>query len=126
MAIFGRSIKLIVVQSFLMRFHKSLPFALSRIVRPCLLLFSLLLSSFSFAQKEIQLKSPNGNITFSFNLTREVPTYKVSYKGTELIGESTLALDFKEGGTFGEKLRMGTPTYWNAEENYDLVVGKTK
>ena len=126
MAIFGLSIKLIVVQSFLMRFHKSLPFAISRIVRPCLLLFSLLLSSFSFAQKEIQLKSPNGNITFSFNLTREVPTYKVIYKGTELIGESTLALDFKEGGTFGEKLRMGTPTYWNAEENYDLVVGKTK
>ncbi len=83
-------------------------------------------SSQTFAQKEIQLKSPNGNITFSFNLTRDVPTYKVTYKGTELIGESTLGLDFKEGGTFGEKLRMGTPTYWNAEENYDLVVGKVK
>ncbi len=92
-----------------------------------LFLFSLLLSSHTiFAQKEIQLKSPNGNITFSFNLTREVPTYKVTYKGTELIGESTLGMDFKEGGTFGEKLRMGTPTYWNAEENYDLVVGKVK
>ena len=89
---------------------------------------SLLLISFhaTFAQKPVTIKSPNGNLTFTFQLTRDTPTYKVDYKGTELIGESTLGLNFTEGGAFGQRLKMGTPDYFNAEENYDLVVGKTK
>ena len=101
--------------------------SLKRILRHArLLLPFLLLSSFSKAQKPIQFTSPNGNITFTFQLTRDTPTYKVVYKGTELIGESTLGLDFAEGGAFAERLKMGTPAYWHAEENYDLAVGKTK
>ncbi len=89
------------------------------------LLFILFLSSSTFAQKPIQIKSPNGHLTFTFQLSNDTPKYNVDYKGTELIGESSLGLDFVEGGAFGGRLKMGTPTYWNAEENYDLLVGKT-
>lgn len=104
-----------------MRLSKSL--LLSRFVGPLLLLSS---SIPTFAQKDIAIKSPNGHLTFTFKLTKETPTYRVDYKGTEVIGESSLGLDFVEGGAFGNRLKVGTPTYFNAEENYDLVVGKTK
>ena len=69
----------------------------------------LLLFSFhtTFAQKPITLKSPNGHLTFTFQLTRDTPTYKVDYKGTELIGESTLGLDFVEGGAFKRSAKNG-------------------
>ncbi len=108
--------------------HLKIP--LLRYVGPLLVILSvvegLLLSTSALAQKPVIIKSPNGNLTFTFQLTKEAPTYRVDYKGTEVIGESRLGLDFVEGGSFSDRLKMGTPTYFNAEENYDLVVGKTK
>jgi len=76
-----------------MRLQK--PLLLSRFVGPLLLLSSLIPT---FAHKDITLKSPNGQLTFTFKLTKETPTYRVDYKGMEVIGESSLGLDFVEGG----------------------------
>lgn len=48
---------------------------------------------FSFAQ---QLKSPNGNFTMDFSLLQDgTPTYKLTFKGKEVIKTSKLGLELK-------------------------------
>ncbi len=79
-----------------------------------------------FAQKNIQLKSPDGNIVFSFKLTEKAPVYQVEYKGRKLIDDSKLSFSFKENGDFETNLKMLKPQFKNVDEMYDLVVGKTK
>ncbi len=90
------------------------------------IIFYLLISWTSFAQKHAELKSPDGNIIFSFNLTEEAPVYEVVYKGKTLIEDSELGFEFKEGGIFGTNLKMGKLNFKKVDENYELVVGKTK
>lgn len=80
----------------------------------------------SIAQKNIQLKSPDGNIVFSFKLTEKAPEYQVEYKRKTLIDNSTLSLSFKENGDFEKNLKMDKPQFRKGEDNYELVVGKTK
>ncbi len=79
-----------------------------------------------FAQKLIQLKSPDGNIVFSFKLTEKAPVYQVTYKGKTLIKDSELGLTFKENGKFSSNLNMSAARFSKVDETYDLVVGKTK
>lgn len=78
------------------------------------------------AQKKIKLVSPNGEIVLLFSLTKNAPEYSVSYKGEILVSNSTLGLVFKDDQDFGVGLKMLKPEFKNSEENYDLVVGKTK
>ena len=79
-----------------------------------------------FAQKNIRLKSPDGNIVFSFKLTEKAPVYQVKYKGRKLIDDSKLSFSFKEDGDFESNLKMLKPQFKNVDETYDLIVGKTK
>jgi alpha-glucosidase len=62
------------------------------------LLFAFSISS--FAQKSIELKSPNGAIRVSLNITDKI-NYSVSYNVDELLTNNRLALDLKND-------RMGT------------------
>jgi alpha-glucosidase len=78
------------------------------------------------AQKNVSLKSPDGNIRFALTLTKEKPQYQVSYKGKALINNSGLGLMFKDSGNFVADLKMLKPIYKTGNEQYDLVVGKTK
>ncbi|MEX1238547.1 MAG: glycoside hydrolase family 97 protein [Cyclobacteriaceae bacterium] len=78
------------------------------------------------AQKSAVVKSPDGNIIFTFKLTNNAPVYRVTYKGKTLIEDSELGLSFQEDGTFGANLNMKKPRYSEVDETYDLVVGKTK
>jgi len=78
------------------------------------------------AQKQVTLKSPDGNILFSLSLTKQKPVYQVSYKGKQLIQNSGLGLAFKDSGNFAAGLKMLKPIYKTGNEQYDLVVGKTK
>jgi alpha-glucosidase len=78
-----------------------------------------------FAQNNINLKSPNGSIIFSFHLTKKAPVYEVGYKGQPLIKKSTLGLNFKEGD-FKANLRMLKPHFSKVDDTYNLIIGKTK
>jgi alpha-glucosidase len=78
------------------------------------------------AQKNVTLKSPDGNIRFGFTLTKEKPLYQVNYKGKMLINNSGLGLMFKDSGNFATDLKILKPIYKTGNEQYDLVVGKTK
>lgn len=88
--------------------------------------FLLILSLTTFAQKNIQLKSPDGNIVFSFKLMEKAPEYQVSYKGKILINDSKLGLSFAKNGDFGEGLKMNKTVFRKGEDDYGLIVGKTK
>ncbi|NDW08452.1 glycoside hydrolase family 97 protein [Dysgonomonas sp. 520] len=61
-----------------------------------ILIAMLITSGTLFAQ---QIKSPNGNFTMSFSLTSKgEPTYKLVYKGKEVIKTSKLGLELKRIG----------------------------
>lgn len=79
-----------------------------------------------FAQKNIKLSSPDGNIILSFKLTGKAPVYQVAYKGQILINDSKLSLSFKENSDFGTNLKMLESSFNNVDEMYELVAGKTK
>ncbi|HZK92888.1 MAG TPA: glycoside hydrolase family 97 protein [Prolixibacteraceae bacterium] len=90
-----------------------------------ILIVILLFSGAGFAQNSIQVISPNGDIKFSLELTKNIPVYKVSFKKQELINHSSISLDF-DNGPFGENLKINKPITKSIDETYDLVVGKTK
>lgn len=89
-------------------------------------LFLLIVVVPVFAKNNIQLKSPDGNIVFSFKLTEKAPIYQVAYKGKTLINSSELGFTFTESGQFHANLKMSTARFSKVDEKYDLVVGKTK
>lgn len=89
--------------------------------------FFLLMVTFPVvAQKNLQVKSPDGNIVFSFKLTATSPVYQASYKGETLIKDSPLSLSFLENGTFGSNLKLLKTRFKKVDETYELVVGKAK
>lgn len=95
-------------------------------------LVSLLLIACAFcsaqsvlALKSIKISSPNGELSFSVVLQKERPVYSVSYKKQLLIADSPLGFVF-ENGAFGKDLKIGKAVFSTKEENYELVVGKSK
>jgi alpha-glucosidase len=89
-----------------------------------LILFFLAVTELS-AQKKNVLVSPNGNIQFTFSLTNQKAAYSVAYKKKFIVSKSSLGLSFAEGA-FNENIKATKPFYREAEEAYELVVGKTK
>ncbi|MFD2935832.1 glycoside hydrolase family 97 protein [Spirosoma flavum] len=90
-----------------------------------ILLFFVSIAS-ALAQKELHVASPNGRIIFSFNLTKNAPTYRVTFDKKTLIDKSELSLVFQGTGVFGPNLFQNTPTIRLIDETYELVVGKVK
>ena len=90
------------------------------------LLFFLALSLGALSQKKIILRSPDGQILFSFQISGEGPQYNVEYKNKALINNSAISLDFLEGGEFKKKLKAGKVISRNGEEDYELITGKSK
>lgn len=88
--------------------------------------FLLIISLPIFAQKNIQVKSSDGNIVFSFKLTKQAPEYHVAFKGKTMIADSKLGLSFLGNDDFGTNLKMLKPAYKEVDEMYDLPIGKTK
>jgi alpha-glucosidase len=78
------------------------------------------------AQKTITLKSPDGNIVFSFKLTPSKPIYQVTYQNRILIADSELGFTFRESGTFGGDLKIPKAIFSKIDEFYELPIGKTK
>lgn len=77
-----------------------------------------------FAQKKIELASPDKSVRFYFHLTPQAPVYSVKFKGQSLIEESNLGLTFTETGNFAPNLKTGKILFSKADEYYDLPVGK--
>lgn len=78
------------------------------------------------AQKIVTFSSPDGNIRFVFRLAGNAATYSVYYKGARLIEPSSLSLSFLQTGDFSKDLILHQPIRRNGEDNYSLLVGKTK
>lgn len=87
---------------------------------------ALLITYTLCAQKSIHLMSPDKNLVFNFELTKDAPTYNVTYKSTSIIKTSALSLSFKESGDFGSNLKMAKPEYKTVNDKYTLLVGKNK
>jgi len=85
----------------------------------------LLINSELFAQKPIVLSSPNTNIQFQFQLFEKKAIYSVAYRKRIVIGMSGIGLKFAQG-SFIDNFKTHKPVYREGEENYQLVVGKTK
>ncbi len=86
----------------------------------------LLNSGSSQQNGEIYLKSPDGNLIFTFMIDQGYPSYSVTYKGKTMIENSGLSIVFKESGEFGRNVTVSSPAYRTIDEAYDLIVGKTK
>lgn len=79
----------------------------------------------TYAQKNISVSSPDGNLKFTLKVLADNPAYSVSYKKTTLIENSAIGFDF-DSGPFGKSLKAGNPVYNEIDETYELVVGKVK
>ena len=90
----------------------------------CLYIFFLIICIPVNAQKNINLTSPDGNISFSFKLVNKTMNYNVAFKQKKLIDNSSLGLQF-ENDNFNSNLKIKKPVYRDTTEDYDLVVGKT-
>jgi alpha-glucosidase len=94
-------------------------------MKNCLLLCFLLWGIFSYSQNNIQLKSPNQKLVFSFSLINKSVFYTIVYNEKTIINKSELSLKFSDGD-FKNHLIISKPIYREGTEQYSLVVGKTK
>lgn len=92
-------------------------------------IFSVLICIVAFpasAQKTIRITSPDGDVVYTLKMTAVAPVYQVSYKGKTLIQPSELGLQFKDEPGFAKRLRVECSQHEQVDEEYSLVVGKTK
>ncbi len=78
------------------------------------------------ARKGTDVKSPDGGLLFAFRFTEGLPEYGIIYKGVEIMEWSPLSLTFEGSGLFGKGLVARRGVLTAGEDNYQLVVGKTK
>ncbi|MBS1529849.1 MAG: glycoside hydrolase family 97 N-terminal domain-containing protein, partial [Bacteroidetes bacterium] len=90
-----------------------------------LTVFLILLSVSSAFASAITVTSPDKSIVFKLEAGKNGLTYQVTYKGTLLVNNSRLSLSFKGDGEFGPNVKLGQATFKQANEDYDLIVGKT-
>lgn len=95
-----------------------------------LLVFSGAYNSNASAQTEsvpLKLLSPDGQLEITIALNRDnAPVYSVNYRNRPVIAPSTLGLEFKQGGLLSKNLRITGVRRTTQDENYTLVVGKTR
>jgi len=90
-------------------------------------LLVIIISIFSckgFAQTNIKLASPNGNLIFNLRIINKSLTYDVIFKNKKLIENSLINLQFDDG-ELNKSIHSGRPIFRDTTEDYDLVVGKT-
>jgi alpha-glucosidase len=77
-----------------------------------------------FAQKEVRLTSPDGNILFTLNVHNNVPVYSIKFKENKLIENSSFSLDLGGQGNLEKAIIFQQPVFKEVNETYKLVVGK--
>ncbi len=84
----------------------------------------LVLSIYTYAQKEVQLSSPDGNIVFKLKANETTPAYSVFYKKSKLIDNSSLNVEVEGNGTLQKVIISKVSPVKEVNENYTLAVGK--
>jgi alpha-glucosidase len=87
--------------------------------------FFLFFSRYLFAQKEVRLSSPDGNIVLTLRLNEDLPVYSIAFKKNVLIENSSINLDIEGWGMLQKAFINKPPVFKEINENYKLVVGKT-
>lgn len=91
----------------------------------CISLLSLLLLQGNlYAQRVVNLKSPDGNISFTLKLDQGNPVYTVAYKKNNLIENSAITVELADRGVFDKAAFSRQPIFSEVNETYKLVVGK--
>ncbi len=84
----------------------------------------LLLCSFTLLNAQ-QIESPSKNITVTFELTSTgEPTYRVSYKGKEVIKSSKMGITLKEDASLNTNFKIENSETSNFDENWTPVLGE--
>lgn len=73
----------------------------------------------------IRLASPNGQIGFTFRVN-DTASYTVSYKNKPIITNGSISFNFLEMGEFKRNLKAARPVFRKGEEDYELIVGKSR
>jgi alpha-glucosidase len=74
----------------------------------------------------LRLASPDGAVQIIFRLNADgAPTYSVKFKGTVVVQDSPLAIDFRQGGTWGPGVEITRVRREAHDESYSIVVGKS-
>jgi alpha-glucosidase len=89
------------------------------------LLILLLFSNSLFAQKQVQLTSPDGNIVFTIFANENIPSYSISYKKNNLIKNASLNLNIEGVGMMQKTFIAKATLVTEINENYKLIVGKS-
>ena len=84
----------------------------------------LFLSLYTFAQKTMQLSSPDGNIVFTLSANETVPAYSISYKKSIIIQQSSLNVVIEGMGLLQKAVINKVAAIKEVNENYILAVGK--
>lgn len=70
--------------------------------------------------------SPNGIVSFDFQLKNGIPTYKVDYKGKPVIKESRLGLELRDGKNLMDGFEQLNATTSTFDETWQPVWGEVK
>ena len=92
--------------------------------KAALLLLLVSLSTLLFAQKNIQVSSPDAKLRFVFTTSNGQPNYSVYYLNKKIIDNSLLNVDIENKGMLRKAVVSKTPVFKNVNENYKLVTGK--
>lgn len=84
----------------------------------------LFFTHFLFAQKEVRLQSPDGNIIFKLMANEKIPVYSVTFKRSKLIENSSLNINIEGYGVMQKTFINKTPVFKEVNEIYKLIVGK--
>src|SRR5215203_1237367 len=86
----------------------------------------ILATTISVGQRPYSIKSPDGQINFSIQVTSKAPVYSISYKGKPVILNSALGLSFQDAGEFRSNLSTGKVVFRKGQEKYELHSGRAR
>ncbi|MDN3583238.1 glycoside hydrolase family 97 protein [Mucilaginibacter flavus] len=95
------------------------------VFRSALCALLVLLCANCFANKIINISSPDVRIKFTISTDQAGLFYEVSYKNTVMVDKSRLNISFKEGGSFNHDLFISPVKMEHLTEDYQLITGKT-
>jgi hypothetical protein len=76
-----------------------------------LFLVFFILAATEIKAQTIQLTSPDKNVCYNFRRAKQSPVYSVLFKGTTLVEDAPLWLNFNEGGKFAKDLSFGERSF---------------
>ncbi|RPH89560.1 MAG: hypothetical protein EHM72_20190, partial [Calditrichaeota bacterium] len=76
-------------------------------------------------EKTVIIESPDSQVVVTFSLAESSPRYAVSFHGADIIRDSPLGLELREGGALAAGLMITDIKRKSHDETWNLVVGKS-